>query len=217
MRTNSEHKIISITELTESTYIIRFDRNGMQFKPGQHLLVGKESEIEQREYSIYSGINDPYLEILIKEVDSGSVSKQLKSLSPEDTINVDGPVGFFGLNKKTMDSSKYLFIVSGTGIAPFHSMVRSFPDLDYKIIHGIRNITEAYENHHYNKNSYFSCTSRDDSGNFNGRVTDYIKNHDIDNDTMCYFCGNFQMIRDAMEILEKKGLPSSQLHAEVYF
>ncbi len=217
MRTNTEHKIIEVKELNESTYILRFERNDLQFKPGQHLLVGKKNEIEQREYSIYSGTNDPYLEILIKEVDKGSVSKQLKSLKPGDTLNIDGPVGFFGLNKKTQDSSKILFIASGTGIAPFHSMVTSFPDLNYTLLHGVRNETEKYEHEHYNADKYLSCTSRDNSGEFNGRVTDYLKNHDIDNDTLCYFCGNFQMIRDAMEILEKKGIPSSQLHAEVYF
>lgn len=215
MTTNSQHKIITTRTLTDSTYLLNFERKGLQFTPGQHILVGNKAE--QREYSIYSGIDDPYIEILVKEVDNGNISKQLKSLISSDLLNVDGPFGFFGLNKNTIPTSKFLFIASGTGIAPFHSMIRSYSGLNYTLLHGIRNISEAYDHQHYSADRYISCTSRDNSGDYNGRVTDYLLNHDIGNDTICYFCGNFQMIRESMEILEKKGIPSAQLHAEVYF
>ncbi len=59
--------------------------------------------------------------------------------------------------------------------------------------------------------------SQDKSGDFSGRVTDYIKQNNFDKDTICYFCGNFKMIREAMDLLEQKGIPNDQLHAEVYF
>ena len=67
--------VLSVRDLTESTYILRFARKGMAFKPGQHLVVGIPGSGEYREYSIYSGINEDFLEILIKEVDDGLVSK----------------------------------------------------------------------------------------------------------------------------------------------
>ncbi|MFK5855118.1 MAG: oxidoreductase, partial [Bacteroidota bacterium] len=147
----------------------------------------------------------------------GKVSKRLKDLNAGDMLNVEGPLGFFGLNKEKIDNGKFLFIASGTGIAPFHSMVNSYPNLNYKILHGIRVGEESYGKEAYNSEDYITCTSRDESGDFSGRVTDYIKQNSFDKDTICYFCGNFKMIREAMDLLEVKGIPNDQLHAEVYF
>ena len=44
-----------VRHLTESTYVLRFSRNGMKFIPGQHLVLGLTGSAELREYSIYSG------------------------------------------------------------------------------------------------------------------------------------------------------------------
>lgn len=217
MQTNSFHKFKGIKYLTDSTYILQIDKKDMEFEAGQHILLSRKDDNDQREYSIYSGSDDEYLEVLIKEVADGKVSKHLKNLVPGDLLNVEGPLGFFGLDKEKIDSSKFLFVASGTGIAPFHSMVKSYPRLKYTILHGIRFGNEAYGREDYSKNDYFMCTSRDQTGNFNGRVTDYIKRNNFDKDTICYFCGNFKMIRESMDLLEKKGISGDQLHAEVYF
>jgi ferredoxin--NADP+ reductase/benzoate/toluate 1,2-dioxygenase reductase subunit len=217
MQTTGLHKLIKILDLTESTYILQIEKNNMVFEAGQHILLGRENDVDQREYSIYSGTNDEYIEVLIKEVDDGKVSKQLKDLKSGDMLNVEGPLGFFGLNKDKIDNAKFLFVASGTGIAPFHSMVKSYPNLNYTILHGIRFVEEAYGKDAYNNDNYIACTSRDKSGDFEGRVTDYINQNSFDKDTICYFCGNFKMIREAMDLLEKKGIPNNQLHAEVYF
>lgn len=217
MQTNKLHKFIGIKNLTESTYILQIEKNNMEFEAGQHILLGQKDDPDQREYSIYSGSDDSYLEVLIKEVSDGKVSKSLKNLAPGDLLNVEGPLGFFGLDKEKIDSSNFLFIASGTGIAPFHSMVKSYPNLNYTILHGIRSGNEAYGKADYKENNYLMCTSRDQTGNFNGRVTDYIKQNNFDKDTICYFCGNFKMIRESMDLLKKKGISGNQLHAEVYF
>ncbi len=217
MQTSGLHKLIKVINLTDSTYILQIEKNGMQFEAGQHILLGKENDPDQREYSIYSGINDEHLEVLIKEVTDGSVSKHLKNLEPGELLNVEGPLGFFGLNKEKIKSGKFLFVASGTGIAPFHSMIKSYPGLDYKILHGIRTCNEAYGKEDYSKESYLRCASREADCDFEGRVTDYIIQNQFDKDTICYFCGNFKMIKEAMDLLEKKGIPGTQLHAEVYF
>lgn len=217
MQTNGLHKLIGIKNLTDSTYILQIEKNNMIFEAGQHILLGRQNDPDQREYSIYSGVDDQYLEILIKEISDGTVSKHLRNIQPGDMLNVEGPLGFFGLDTKKIYSHKFLFIASGTGIAPFHSMVRSYPNLNYTILHGIRTCQEDYGKETYQSKRYIRCTSRDTSCGFNGRVTDYIIQNDFDRDTICYFCGNFKMIREAMNLLEEKGIPASQLHAEVYF
>ncbi len=217
MQTSGLHKLVEVVNLTESTYILRLEKNGMEFEAGQHVLLGRANDNDQREYSIYSGSNDEYLEVLIKEVIDGSVSRHLKNLIPGDMLKVEGPLGFFGLNKEKIASGKFLFVASGTGVAPFHSMIKTNPQLDYQLIHGIRTCDEAYGKDDYEPKRYVRCASRQVGCDFEGRVTDYIKQHDFDNDTICYFCGNFKMIKEAMDLLESKGIPGSQLHAEVYF
>ena len=76
------HKIIQIRFLTERTFVLRFDRGNLQFKAGQHIIVGLKGELNQREYSVYSGEKDDYLEILVREVLDGNVSLQLKHCKP---------------------------------------------------------------------------------------------------------------------------------------
>lgn len=217
MQTQGKHKLIAVKNLTESTYVLQMERNGFEFEAGQHILLGADGDLNQREYSIYSGSHDEFLEVLIKEVDDGDVSKKLKHIPVGKYLQVEGPLGFFSLEEELIANRQFLFVSSGTGIAPFHSMVKSHPKLNYILLHGVRYEKEGYEKTDYQQDRYIQCTSGETTGDFSGRVTKYLKKHPIDPSTICYFCGNFKMIREAMDILEKKGIPHNQLHAEVYF
>lgn len=206
-----------VINLTDAAYILRFSKNDMQFKPGQHLVAGLMNTKDSREYSIYSGSEDEYLEILVREVEDGDVSRKLRKLSDGDTLEINGPYGFFMYNASPPEFKKFLFIASGTGIAPFHSFVRTYPKANYKIIHGIRNCSEAYQREHYREGSYIACTSQDEGGEFHGRLTEYLKVAEIEKDVLIYLCGNSQMILDSIDILEKRGFSQSQIFTEVYF
>lgn len=217
MKTDNLHQVISVRHLTQSAYVVRMSRRGLRFRAGQHILLGKAGSIHNREYSVYSGENDDYFEVLIKEVDEGLVSKQLKKLKPGDMVQIEGPLGFFTIPEDIIESASFLFVGTGTGIAPFHSFVRSYPGLNYTLLHGVRFGHEAYDRHEYDPNRHILCTSGDNSGNFHGRVTKWLNEHEIHPETHCYLCGNFNMIHEAFEILEKKGVPPANVHAEVYF
>ncbi|MCK4990094.1 MAG: hypothetical protein KAS29_06395 [Bacteroidales bacterium] len=206
-----------VRHLTKSTYVLRFSRNGMQFIPGQHLVLGLPGSSQFREYSIYSGLDDETLEVLIKEVDDGLVSRQLKTIEAGDAVEVRGPHGFFLTKAASRGSGKNLFLSTGTGIAPFHSFVKSYPGSDYRIIHGVKNIDEGYDSGDYEKERFTICTSRDESGDYHGRLTDYLLEADLDPDFQVYLCGNSNMIFDAMDILRARGIPQRQIHTEVYF
>lgn len=211
-----QYKLHSIKHLTDTTFIIRFDKNGMQFKAGQHITLGIPGDNQVREYSIYSAENSQYLEVLVKEVDNGIVSKKLHHCRPGDYLNVEGPFGFFTLNEEKMHS-EYLFIASGTGIAPFHSMAKSYPGLNYTLLHGVRFSNETYESGIYPPEKYISCITRSSDGNFQGRVTDYIRKFPVSSETLVYLCGNCDMIYDVYDILMSQGFPSDQIKTEVYF
>ena len=211
------HKLLEVRELNDSSYVLRIEKGEMEFAPGQYISIGKKDSIDKRDYSIYSSANDNYLEVLIREVSDGHVSKTLRKLKPGDELEVEGPFGFFRIKQDDRVGKKHLFIASGTGISPFHSMVKTSPDLDYNIIHGIRRGEDAYEINEYDRKKIVLCTSRDGKGDFYGHVTDYIRLNPVSSDTLCYLCGNADMINDVFDILEEQGVPSGNMHAEVYF
>jgi len=211
------HKIIRIRFLTESTFVLRFDRGDMEFKSGQHIIVGLKGELNQREYSIYSGENDDYLEILVREVPEGSVSVQLKNCKQGDLLQVNGPFGSFGIEKYDLFSRKHVFIASGTGISPFHSFVRSYPGIDYTLFHGVRYNDEAYEREDYDPQRYILCTSKEGNRSQKGRVTKFLPAYPFKPGMLFYLCGNSSMIYEVSHILQDKGVPAENILKEVYF
>lgn len=210
------YRLHKIRTLTDDTYVLRFDRNGMVFRAGQHITLGIPGNNQVREYSIYSTEGDEFLEVLIKEVDNGLVSRQLRRLIPGELLEVDGPFGYFTIDSNNYNR-KFLFVGTGTGIAPYSSITGTYPALDYKILHGVRHGTDGYESHKYPADKYILCTSRDNEGTFNGRVTDYLKENHLDSDTLVYLCGNCDMIYDVYDLLTSRGFPSGNIKTEVYF
>lgn len=211
-------RVKSIRSLTPTVYVLRFDRNGIPFRAGQHILLGAEGDLQAREYSLYSGEKDNHFEVLIKEVKDGIVSRKLRRAKPGDVVNFESPVGYFTIKDEHLYTRKFLFVASGTGIAPFRSFIRTYRDLDYTLLHGVRYASEAYDRQEYDPARHILCTSGEPKGNFHGRVTDYLRNHPVrDKDTLCYLCGNCEMIHEAYDILLQQGIPSENLHAEVYF
>lgn len=211
------HKIQSIKNLTDSTYIIRMEKNNFDFRSGQYLSLGLPDDVNMREYSIYSGSDEPFLEVLIKEVQKGDVSVLLKKSKVGQMLNVEGPYGFFTLREEDIQNREFLFLATGTGISPFHSFVKSYEKLNYKIIHGIRLFEETYEKETYQNQRYISAISQDSKGNYKGRLTSYLQTMKINPKTLCYLCGNVDMIHDAYDILQEKGIAVDQIHSEVYF
>lgn len=197
--------------------MVRLERNGMDFYTGQFVILRRPRTVDQREYTIYSGEKDDYLDVLVREVKDGKVTPRLKNLSVGDEIDIDGPFGFFRFQPEMFSKKKFLFVASGTGISPFHSFIRTYPDLDYELIHGVRFGNEAYQHDHFSKEKITLCTTGDDKGDFQGRVTDYLKQKDIDPSTSCFLCGNSEMILEVFDILTEKGVEVHNIYTEVYF
>ncbi len=211
------YKVADIRQLTENTFILSLPKSRFKYIAGQHVSVSIMGDYQSREYSIYSSEESDHLEILVKEVEGGYFSPKLKHLKMGQFVEVHGPFGKFGLDEKRKDTHKHVFIASGTGIAPFHSIVKSVPDLNYEIIHGVRYMNEAYEIEDYDREKVTVCTSRDKKGDFNGRLTAFLKQKEFDKNTCFYLCGNSDMIFDAMEILKSKGFERESITVEVYF
>ncbi len=211
------HRVREVRHLSPTAYVLRVERDGLEFEPGQYVNVGPHDSIAMREYSVYSGRDDDFLEVLIKEVDGGVVSRALKRCRPGDSVLVEGPFGFFVTDSDERAHGSYLFVASGTGISPFHCLARSYPGLDYTLLHGVRTLSERYEREAFDPGRYVSCVSREEGGDYSGRVTQYLRDHPVDPMSLCYLCGNCDMIYEAFDILRSQGVPGSHLFAEVYF
>ena len=228
-------RVHSVRNLTADTYVLRFDRHDMAFEPGQYLSVGPKDDVNMREYSIYSALDDDYLEVLVREVRTGYVSRELRSLHSGSMLKVEGPFGFFTIHPRTRATGKLMFVATGTGISPFSCIVRSYPGLECQLVHGIRWLNEQYEYSKLEISRITSCISREDIGSvnhndngssgsaqnsrklFSGRVTDYLRQHPPSPDTYCYLCGNCDMIYESFDILKKHGVPVEHVFAEVYY
>lgn len=210
------HKIIEIRDLTSTVYVVRIERNAFQFVPGQVICVGVQGD-DDRPYSIYSGVNDDYIEILVKEVKKGNISKKLRQFKKAMTVTVRKPSGSFCIDEGLLNEQKPLvFVSTGTGIAPFHSYVKSYEQLNYKLIHGVRFAEEAYESTHYAHGAYTLCTTVDE-GDFSGRVTDYLRQAVLDSNANYFLCGSYDMIDEVVDILVSKGIINLQIKTEGYF
>lgn len=211
-------KILEINNLTESTYVIRLEKSDFEFKAGQYLVLNVPGEYKSREYSIYSPEDAPYIDLLIKEVDQGEISRELKYLKIGTRVKITGPFGFFILKDNGQnEKNHFTFVATGTGIAPFHSIILSNSDLDFEIIHGVRFRYEAYDSDDYAEDRYKLCTSREHGENYFGRVTNYLKEKGINKDSIFYICGNSGMVNDVTEFLQKKGIDPGNIRSEVFF
>jgi ferredoxin-NADP reductase len=211
------YKVTGIRNLTDNTFVLSLPKSRFKFEAGQHISLSITGDYQSREYSIYSAEDGDNLEILVKEVEGGYFSPKLKHLKKGDLVEVHGPFGKFGLDEKKRETHKHVFIASGTGVAPFHSMVKTNPELNYQLIHGVRYLNEAYEIGDYDRKKVMVCTSRDEKGDFKGRLTDYLKKIEFAKNTCFYLCGNSDMIFDAMEIIKSKGFDRDSVTVEVYF
>jgi len=212
-----KHIVQEIINLTPETFILRLDRQDFQFEPGQYVVIRIPNEQKGREYSIFSSISDDYLDFLVREIPSGEFSRYLRHLLPGSELDVEGPKGYFILNEKSKQGYPTMLIASGTGISPFHAYVKSYANLNYQVLHGVHFADEAYGREAFDHGRYLLCTSRHDQGDYFGRVTYYLKHHSVDKGTICYLCGNSDMIEEVTALLEKYGLPPENIRTEVFF
>ena len=118
-------KLIGQKELAPEVHHFQFEVTGVEtfhFTPGQFVSViervdGKEIT---RAYSIASPRDGNRFELCLNRVEDGIVSPYLFGLEPGDEVELGGPLGYFTLRHP---GRRAVFIATGTGIAPFRSML----------------------------------------------------------------------------------------------
>lgn len=88
-----------------------------------------------RPYSIACGEQDEALLILYRVIPEGKLTPHLITLKPGDPLECTGPFGSFVLHDP---ARPLVFIATGTGIAPCRGFIKTYPQLNLTVIHGVR-------------------------------------------------------------------------------
>ncbi len=203
------------TWLSDRSFELELSRPiGFSFVPGQRIRFSGRSN--DKDYSLISTPQDPFLRLCIRRVEGGDFSPRLARADIDTPFEFTGPYGYFALRKTTRP---IVFAATGTGIAPFVSMVRSGLK-SFTLLHGVQSHKDLYYASLFKKTAkaYVPCLSGDDNFRdcFSGRVTDYLNRHLPVMPYEFYLCGRSEMIRDALWIIDDR-FPDSFAYTEIYY
>jgi ferredoxin/flavodoxin---NADP+ reductase len=126
------NNVLALQEVTEGKFVLTFKKQ-FGFKAGQVVALTTDRDLEPRIYSLCSGEYDPQMKILFDLKKEGILTPKLAALKPGDRIYVTKPYGSY---LPTYELPMW-WIATGTGIAPFYSMMRSGFNAE-KLVHGAR-------------------------------------------------------------------------------
>jgi len=201
----------------------------LDFVPGQFVSLSDAvaSRNITRAYSIASAPgNGNRFELCLNRVDDGAFTPHLFDLSAGDVVNMQLPLGTFTLRQPLRDS---LLVATGTGIAPFRSMLKAVltPESPaFTLLFGVR-----YESHLLYRDEFEQMAQRFPHFRFwptltqpgpewtglTGRVQTHLGGaiggrSDID----IYLCGLQPMVDDVRQILKGMGFDRKQIRYEKY-
>ncbi len=225
-------KLVSIKDLTHDVKQFTFEPS-IDFEAGQFVMINIDDGDEpstSRAYSIASTPNDDQLSLAIKLLPDGRGSKFLANVKEGDALDMKGPFGHFVIDK---DSDKDLvFVATGTGVAPMHSMIGSLlanGDLrNMTLFFGVRHIKDIFWREKFEElaskyeNFDFKLTlsqPEDESWNGHiGRVTAILPEANFDfSRIQVYICGNKSMIDHVKEFFVEQGVPEVDIKNEVFW
>ncbi len=221
-------------EIGDDSYILRLAMpTDFQFAPVQFIMLdfGRNADgfVVRRSYSITSsGRELPEIELAIRTSPVGSKSvPYLQRLREDDTVQLDGPHGFF--RYQAVPGRRKLFVAAGTGIAPIRCMIQTWqgetPPSQAVLIYGARQAIHLLYRTEFEtliKNNprfqlHLTLEEPTDSGLTAGRPTDLldsIQPHAATDDV--YLCGPPAMVAAAEAKLSLLGFSPEQIKKERY-
>jgi NAD(P)H-flavin reductase len=97
----------------------------LPYLPGQFVSFSRDFDGKRvtRAYSTASPPNGNRFELCLNRVQDGIFSPWLFEMSPGDTVDMKGPLGYFTWKQPVRDS---ILVATGTGIAPFRAMLLAY-------------------------------------------------------------------------------------------
>jgi ferredoxin-NADP reductase len=225
------------TSLTEFTRHLEFkvmDVPRLAFVPGQWLSLKAftpDGEEITRAYSIASPpADDTCFAFCLNRVQDGFMSNYLFALSEGAAVSLQGPFGNFILRPPLRDT---LFIATGTGIAPYRSMLHwlladptRHQGRQFWLLFGVRSEQDIYYREEFERlaaehaNFEFLPTLSRGGPEWNG-LRGYVQQHFpgiVGNrlDMHAYICGLDKMVSANRELLKSLGWDRKQILYEKY-
>ncbi len=226
-----------------ASFWVRFDGDPTPFEPGQYMTFGVfvDGRIVQRPYSVASAprfAGTEGYEFYVRLVEGGTFTPLLWDLPIGQRVRMIGPKGKFVLAPD--DDRVHLFISSGTGNAPFVSMMRELQaagtprravlvnGVSFERDLGYRPLLEGWESSGDYPVTFVPTISRpadprnDGWAGRTGRAEAVVESvfHDLGltaDGTIAYLCGNPDMIVAAEATLLGLGLSEESVKKELYW
>jgi ferredoxin--NADP+ reductase len=202
-------------EISPGVFLLAVRRQH-DFQPGQTVKVGLDEGLPPRIYSICSGNQEETLQILYNIKPDGALTPRLALLKAGDTVWMSEPGGSF-----IGTPAPATWISTGTGIAPFYSMLRSGMAENKILLHGVRHANQFYfsvEWSHTLQSDYLRfCSGEPTEEATHGRVNRYLEEHELPVDRKYYLCGQATMCVEVRDLLIAKGVPFVNIVVEIYF
>lgn len=203
-------------EIAPGVFLLSFERR-WAFVPGQVVALSADPAGIPRLYSLCGGAAAADAEVLFDVNPGGLLTPALAKLRPGDCLWCSAPFGTFRGRP-----GPAWWIATGTGIAPFLSMLRSGLGAEKRLIHGARTIREFHFSDEFSGalgERYIRCCSREGGpGVVPGRLTAYLSAlADVPRDGVYQLCGHSEMVAAVRELLLGRGVPFENIDAEIYF
>lgn len=195
------------------------DREGLSFMPGDCLALFAGDGRVSRPYSIASGTDDEDLRFVIRHMPEGVVSSFLSTRQPGDAVRVSPPFGWFRPGEHA-EHRPFVFMATGTGVAPFLSFLYSFPRVKPKaMLYGVRRAADLVRPEWLieRAGAHIAVSREPSPGYYHGRITGLLEEQPIDADADYYLCGLDVMIDEVTRRLELGGVPITRIHRECFF
>jgi ferredoxin-NADP reductase len=210
-------------------FVFEADAETLEFVPGQFVSFTEHIEGKKvtRAYSIASEPHGNLFELCLNRVVDGKLSPILFDMQVGDTIEMQGPLGYFVMRTPLSDS---LFVATGTGISPFRAMIKDHlpkaPETNFTLLFGVRyerNLMyrEEFEKLAAKHPNFRFCPTltqpEPDWAGRTGRVQAHIEEavgerRDID----VYICGMKAMVDDVRQRLKAMGFDRKRIIYEKY-
>ena len=221
--------------LSEFTKHIEFevDPPKFGFVPGQWVSLKHakpDGEEITRAYSIASPPNGARFALCLNRVQDGYMSNYLCDLPEGAAISAQGPFGNFILRPPLRDT---IFIATGTGIAPYRSMLQwlfadpsRHQDKEFWLVFGSRTQRDIYYHDEFlrlaadHPNFHYMPTLSRGSDNWPG-LRGYVQEHvralaEGHLDRHAYVCGLDKMVSANRELLKSLGWDRKSILYEKY-
>jgi ferredoxin--NADP+ reductase len=230
--------VTQVTHWTDRLFSFRVSRpQSLRFRSGEFVMIGLLGDNGKpllRAYSIASPSWDEELEFYSIKVPDGPLTSKLQHIQPGDEIILrPKPVGTL-VHDALLPGSRIWFLATGTGIAPFASLMRdpeTYEKYDQVIMmHTCREVAELEYGRQLveglkddpligelvgDKLLYYPTTTRETSARM-GRITDNLTSGKVFADLglapmdpeedRAMVCGSLAFNHDVKAVLEKFGL-----------